>query len=138
MCIVADSQWLDRVSAQVLGFVARRLWAERLALVFAVREPSDVPEPSGLPELAVRGLGNRDASALLESVLPGWLDERVRDRVIAETQGPGRERSPKKSCFRRRGLGTPPVTGSSGPPPRRDGGAEDGFPRESRAVDNTG
>ena len=87
VCIVDDAQWLDRVSAQVLGFVARRLWAERVALVFAVRESSDVPELSGLPELAVRGLGNRDASALLESVLPGRLDERVRDRIIAETHG---------------------------------------------------
>ena len=87
VCIVDDAQWLDRVSAQVLGFVARRLWAERVALVFAVRDPSDVPELSGLPELAVRGLGNRDANAVLESVLPGRLDERVRDRIIAETHG---------------------------------------------------
>ena len=87
VCIVDDAQWLDRVSAQVLGFVARRLWAERVALVFAVREPSEAPELSGLPELVVRGLGNRDSRALLESVLPGRLDERVRDRIIAETHG---------------------------------------------------
>jgi predicted ATPase len=87
VCIVDDAQWLDRVSAQCLAFVARRLWAERVALVFAVREPSDVPELSGLPELVVRGLGDRDARALLESVLPGRLDERVRDRIVAETHG---------------------------------------------------
>jgi DNA-binding NarL/FixJ family response regulator len=87
VCIVDDAQWLDRVSAQCLAFVARRLWAERVALVFAVREPSEVPELSGLPELVVRGLGDRDARALLESVLPGRLDERVRDRIVAETHG---------------------------------------------------
>jgi DNA-binding CsgD family transcriptional regulator len=85
VCIVDDAQWLDRVSAQVLGFVARRLWAERVALVFAVREPSEMLELSGLPELAVRGLGDRDSRVLLESVLPGPLDEQVEDRIVAET-----------------------------------------------------
>src|SRR3712207_3256691 len=87
LCVVDDAQWLDLVSGQTLSFVARRLLAERVALVFAVREPSDVPELARLPELVVRGLVNGDARALLDSVIVGPVDERVRDRIIAETRG---------------------------------------------------
>jgi DNA-binding CsgD family transcriptional regulator len=87
VCLVDDAQWLDRVSAQTLAFVARRLLAERVAFVFAVREPSDEQDLAGLPELTVRGLGDGDARALLDSVLTGPLDERVRDRIVAETRG---------------------------------------------------
>lgn len=89
VCVVDDAQWLDRVSAQTLAFVARRLLAERIALVFAVREPALGPgDPlAGLPELVVRGLRDGDARALLDSVVPGRLDERVRDRIVAETRG---------------------------------------------------
>ena len=87
MCIVDDAQWVDRASAQVLAFVARRLLAEPVALVFAVREPSDGQELAGLPQLAVGGLGDGDARALLDSAIPGRLDERVRDRIVAETRG---------------------------------------------------
>ena len=58
VCLVDDAQWLDRVSAQILAFVARRLLAESVALVFAVREPSDAPELEGLPERTVGGLSN--------------------------------------------------------------------------------
>jgi DNA-binding CsgD family transcriptional regulator len=87
VCLVDDAQWLDRASAQALGFAARRLLAESVALVFVVREPSDEHEMAGLPEMVVRGLRNDDARALLEAVTPGRLDDRVRDRIIAETRG---------------------------------------------------
>jgi DNA-binding CsgD family transcriptional regulator len=86
VCIVDDAHWLDRVSAQTLAFVARRLLAERVALVFAVRHGS-AHELGGLSELAVHGLGERDARALLDSVLSGPVDERVRERIVAETGG---------------------------------------------------
>ena len=87
VCLVEDAQWLDRVSAQVLAFVARRLLAERMAMVFAVREPSTDDELAGLPELVVEGLPEPDARALLESVVPALVDARVRDRILAETRG---------------------------------------------------
>jgi hypothetical protein len=72
---------------QVLGFVARRLEAESVAIVFAVREPSDERQLAGLPELRLGGLGDDDARALLASVVAGRLDERVSDRIVAETRG---------------------------------------------------
>jgi DNA-binding CsgD family transcriptional regulator len=87
VCLVDDVQWLDRASAQTLAFVARRLLAERIAMVFALREPSDVNELTGLPELAVGGLADGDARLLLASAMPGRLDERVRDQIVAETRG---------------------------------------------------
>ena len=87
VCLVNDAQWLDRASAQALAFVARRLLAESVAMVFSVREPSQDRELTGLPELLVTGLSDADARALLESVVPGRLDERVRDRIVAETRG---------------------------------------------------
>ena len=87
ICLVDDAQWLDRVSAQTLAFVARRLLAEPVALVFAVREPSDEHELPGLPELVVPGLSDSAARALLDSVISGPMDERVRDRIVAETRG---------------------------------------------------
>ena len=87
ICVIDDAQWLDLISAQTLSFVARRLLAERVALVFAVREPSDGFELAGLPEIVVRGLADGDARALLDSVIVGPVDERVRDRIVAETRG---------------------------------------------------
>jgi DNA-binding CsgD family transcriptional regulator len=87
VCLIDDAQWLDRASAQVLAFVARRLLAESAAMVFALREPGEDPGLTGLPELMITGLSEADAQALLESVVPGRLDERVRDRIIAETRG---------------------------------------------------
>ena len=87
LCLVDDAQWLDGASGQVLGFVARRLLAESVAIVFAVREPSDERELVGLPELALGSLHDADARALLATVIPGRLDERVRDRLVAETRG---------------------------------------------------
>ncbi|MCZ4492538.1 MAG: LuxR family transcriptional regulator fused with ATPase domain, partial [Conexibacter sp.] len=83
--VVDDAQWLDRASARALAFVARRLQAERIALVFAARDMSSAL--AGLPELRVEPLGHRDARALLESVLPARLDEHVLDRIVLETHG---------------------------------------------------
>jgi DNA-binding CsgD family transcriptional regulator len=85
VCIVDDAQWLDQASAQTLAFVARRLLAESVVMVFATRESS--PELAGLAELEVRCLSDRDARALLGSVLRGPLDEQVRSRIVAETRG---------------------------------------------------
>jgi DNA-binding CsgD family transcriptional regulator len=85
LCVVDDAQWLDRASARVLAFVARRLLAERIAMVFAAREPID--SLAGLAELHIEPLGHRDARALLDSVLPGRLDDRVLERIVAETRG---------------------------------------------------
>jgi DNA-binding CsgD family transcriptional regulator len=87
LCLVDDAQWLDAASGQILGFVSRRVLAESVALVFAVRDPAEERELAGLPQLALGGLADEDARALLESVLPGRLDERVRDRLVAETRG---------------------------------------------------
>src|SRR3954469_10424112 len=87
LCLVDDAQWLDAATSQVLGFVARRLLAESVAIVFTVREPSDVGVLSDLPELSLGGLQDEDARALLSSVMPGRLDDRVRDRLVAETRG---------------------------------------------------
>ena len=84
-CVVDDAQWLDRASAQVLGFVGRRLLAESVALVFAAREPD--AELAGLPELEVGGLRDDHARALLATVIPGPLDESVSARIIEETRG---------------------------------------------------
>ena len=85
--VIDDAQWLDRTSALTLAFVARRLLAEPVGLVFAVREPGHVPELAGLPELVLGGLGDSDARALLRSAIPGRLDELVRDRIVAESRG---------------------------------------------------
>ena len=87
VCLLDDVQWLDSESVSVLAFVTRRLEAEPLVMVFAVRDSSDVQELDGLPELALSGLGDADARRLLEAVLPGGLDEQVRSRIVAETRG---------------------------------------------------
>jgi DNA-binding CsgD family transcriptional regulator len=85
LCVVDDAQWLDRASAQALVFVARRLLAEPVALVLVTREPGD--ELQGFQELVVEGLRDGDARALLSSAVRVPLDERVRDRLVAETRG---------------------------------------------------
>src|SRR3989440_4355641 len=87
VCLVDDAQWLDQASLQALEFVARRLFAESVALVFAVRQSGAEPLLAGLPELVVEGLRDGDARALLGSVIRWPLDERVRDRIVAETRG---------------------------------------------------
>src|SRR5258708_6947226 len=85
VCLVDDQQWLDHASAQILAFVARRLEAESVGLVFAARVLDG--ELAGLPELMVGGLREGDARALLDSVLTGPLDERVRAQIVIETRG---------------------------------------------------
>ena len=85
VCIVDDEQWLDSASAQVLAFVARRLGAESVGLVFGARVPTG--DLAGLPELVIGGLREEDARALLDSALTGPLDARVRDQIVAEAHG---------------------------------------------------
>ena len=85
MVVVDDAHWLDHASARALAFVARRLLAEKVALVFAARQVDDALV--GLPSLHVAPLQRRDARALLESVLPARLDEPVLERIVAETRG---------------------------------------------------
>ena len=87
VCIVDDAQWLDRVSVQTLAFVARRLLAERVGLVFALRESGGDHLLEGLPELMVEGLAIDDAGLLLDAAIPGPLDARVRDRILGEADG---------------------------------------------------
>src|SRR3954452_16881584 len=87
VCLVDDAQWLDRASAQALAFVARRLLAESVGVIFAVRTGGEERDAAGLPELVVEGLRNGDARTLLASVISGPLDERVRDRIVAESRG---------------------------------------------------
>ena len=85
LCAVDDAQWLDEASALALGFVARRLLADPVAIVFGTREP--IPALRGLPELILDGVGDNDARLLLASALVGPLDERVNETIIAETRG---------------------------------------------------
>jgi len=87
LCLVDDAQWLDGASAQILTFVARRLLAESVAIVFAVREPAAARHFEGLPQLPVHGLDEGAAHALLSSAIPGRIDARVRDRIVAEARG---------------------------------------------------
>jgi DNA-binding CsgD family transcriptional regulator len=85
ICVIDDEQWLDGASAQALAFTARRLAADPVGLLFAAREPGT--ELTGLPELAVAGLAENHARALLDSALAGPMDARVRDQVVAEAAG---------------------------------------------------
>src|SRR4051812_15869790 len=85
LCVVDDAQWLDQASALTLAFVARRLLAEPVAMIFAAREPGE--ELQHVSELEVFGVHDSDARALLSSAVQFKLDERVRDRIIAETRG---------------------------------------------------
>ena len=85
LCVIDDAQWLDRASAQALAFVARRLLAEGVVMLFAAREPGE--EFAGLPELIVEGLGNADARELLRAAGRRPLDERVAGQVVEETRG---------------------------------------------------
>jgi DNA-binding CsgD family transcriptional regulator len=87
LCLVEDAQWLDAASSQVLGFVGRRLLAEAVAIVVAVREPRIERDLDGLPELRLEGLRDKDARALLARAVPGPLDHGVSDRIVTETRG---------------------------------------------------
>ena len=86
-CIVDDAQWLDHASAQILGFVARRLLAERIAVVCAARTGTGDDVLAGLPELSIRGLGDSDARALLLANVPGPIDAAVCDQIVKESHG---------------------------------------------------
>src|SRR5580704_1941037 len=85
LCVIDDAQWLDGASAQVLAFVARRLLAEPVVMLFTVRELGDLL--AGLPELVVEGLRGADARSLLVSVIPGRLDEQIADQFLVESRG---------------------------------------------------
>jgi DNA-binding CsgD family transcriptional regulator/tetratricopeptide (TPR) repeat protein len=132
ICVVDDQQWLDRASAQALGFAARRLAAEPVGLVFAARVPGD--DVAGLPELVVEGLAEGDARALLESVLTGLtgpLDAQVRDRIIADTHG-----NPLALVELPRGLTPAQLTGGFGVGNAMplDGRIEESFGRQLEAL----
>jgi DNA-binding CsgD family transcriptional regulator len=86
-CLVDDGQWLDHASAQILGFVARRLLAERIAVVCAARTGIGDDVLAGLPELPIRGLGDSDARALLLASVPGPIDAGVCDQIVKESHG---------------------------------------------------
>ena len=128
VCVVDDAQWLDRASGQALVFVARRLLAESVALLLVTREPSE--ELDGLPTLVVEGLRNGDARALLGSVLRVPLDERVRERIVAETRG-----NPLALLELPRGLSPAELAGGFGLPdaPGLSGRIEDSFRRRLAA-----
>jgi DNA-binding CsgD family transcriptional regulator len=85
LCLVDDVQWFDPSSARALAFVARRLGADSVALVFATREPAHGFDR--LPELLLAGLSDADARSLLDTVLLGRFDDPVRERFLAETRG---------------------------------------------------
>src|SRR3954454_22460534 len=129
VCVVDDAQWLDRASAQALVFVARRLLAESVALVLVTREPG--VELGGLPKLAVEGLPSGDARALLGSALGVPLDERVRERIVAETRG-----NPLALLELPRGLTAAELAGGFGLPdaPGLAGRIEDSFRRRVAAL----
>jgi DNA-binding CsgD family transcriptional regulator len=109
LVVVDDVQWLDRASVESVAFMARRLLAERVALVFATRERSR--ELTGLPELVVEGLGDDDAHALLGSALHARLDERVEQRLVAEARG-----NPLALLELPRGFTAAELAGGFGPP----------------------
>jgi DNA-binding CsgD family transcriptional regulator len=129
ICLIDDEQWLDRASAQALGFVARRLAADPVGLVFAAREPGS--ELAGLPELEVDGLRDADAQALLASALAGQRDARVRDLIIAETRG-----NPLALLELPRGLTPAELAGGFGLPGATPlaGRIEDSFARQLDAL----
>jgi len=87
VCIVDDAQWLDHASAQIIGFVGRRLVAERLAIVCAARSGIGDDVLAGLPELSIEGLPDSDARVLLRRAIPGPLDAAVAEQIIVESHG---------------------------------------------------
>lgn len=87
LCLVDDAQWLDQVSAQTLAFVARRLLAERVLMLFAIRDEAPGHPMRDLLQLSVEGLGEDEARALLDAVTPHRFDPRVRERILAEARG---------------------------------------------------
>ncbi|HXZ69564.1 MAG TPA: AAA family ATPase, partial [Streptosporangiaceae bacterium] len=135
VCLVDDAQWLDEASSQVLGFVGRRLLAEPVALLFAVREAAGEQVFPGLPALTVEGLTDEDARALLTAAVPGHLDERVRDRIVAETRG-----NPLGLLELARGMSEAELAGGFADPPKANpsghlqGQLQDHYLRQVRAL----
>jgi DNA-binding CsgD family transcriptional regulator len=115
VCLIDDAQWLDRESASALSFVARRLAAEQIAMLFAARGPGAEQELDGLPGLVVEGLGDADARLLLDASMPGGLDEQVRERIVAETRG-----NPLALLELPRGLTPAELAGGFGLPDERE------------------
>ncbi len=131
VCLVDDAQWLDEASCQVLGFVARRLLAESVLLLFAVREAADERMFPGLPALTVGGLTDEDARALLTAAVPGHLDDRVCDRIVAETRG-----NPLGLLELARGLSEAELAGGFAGPPTASlpSGLQDHYLQRVRAL----
>jgi len=133
ICVVDDEQWLDRASAQALGFAARRLGADPVGVVFAARVSGG--DLTGLPELLVEGLADGDARELLDSVLPGPLDVLVREQIIADTHG-----NPLALLELPRGLTAAQLAGGFGLPGTQPGAGpldrriEDSFGRQLEAL----
>ena len=129
LCVVDDAHWLDRASAQVFAFVARRLLAESVVMLFGSREPGD--ELRGLPDLVVDGLQDADARGLLASVIPWLLDVRVREQILAETRG-----NPLALLELPRGLSPEQLAGGFGLPGALplSGRLEENFLRRFRAL----
>jgi DNA-binding CsgD family transcriptional regulator len=127
ICVVDDCQWLDRASCQALAFAARRVGAEGVLLAFAARQPSR--ELEGIPELLVEGLRNRDARALLRSVVRWPLDERIRERILAETRG-----NPLALLELPRGLSPAELAGGFGLPKELSGRIQESFLRRLQAL----
>ena len=128
VCVIDDAQWLDHASAQALGLVARRLLAESVLMLFAARESGEALR--GLPELVVEGLPASDARELLRSVVPGGLDARVGDRIVAETRG-----NPLALLELPRGLTPTQLAGGFGlPAPSLAGRLEEQFARRLDAL----
>ena len=115
LCLVDDAQWLDAASGQVLGFVARRILAESVLMLFGIREPSQEQNLAGLPELRLVGLADEDARALLAAGTPGGVDVNVRDRIVAETRG-----NPLALLELPRGMSAAELAGGFAVPPTRD------------------
>jgi DNA-binding CsgD family transcriptional regulator len=129
VCVIDDEQWLDHASAQALGFVARRLAADPVGMVFAARTVGE--DLAGLPELQVDGLRESDGRALLDSALAGPFDARVRDLIVAETRG-----NPLALLELRRGLTSAKLAGGFGLPGAVSlpGRIEDSFTRQLEAL----
>jgi DNA-binding CsgD family transcriptional regulator len=115
LCLIEDAQWLDAASGMILGFVARRLLAESVAIVVAVREPNTRHDFDGLPELRPSGLPEADARTLLMRAVPGGLDDRVCDRLVGETRG-----NPLALLDLPRSLSQTDLAGGFGPLPATD------------------
>lgn len=129
LCFIDDHQWLDRASAQVLAFVARRLGAEAVGMIFATRTPAE--ELAGLPRLRIEGLPDADARDLLNTVIPGRIDSRVRDQIVAETCG-----NPLALLELPRGLSPADLAGGFGLPTAASlsGAVEENFRRRITAL----